>query len=228
VKTNWRVELALILLIAAMFAGALIVWPSAPDQIPVHWNTGGDVDRYGGKVEGLLGLPLLTLGLYLVMRFVPRIDPGRANYARFGGAYTAIRAGLVVLMAGVFGVVLAWVLKWPVDVSRVVPLGVGALFILFGAVLGKVRPNWFVGVRTPWTISSKTSWVRTHRLGGWLFMALGVLFAVTGFFKLGRFGFVTAGAVIGVVVILYAYSYFVWRADPEKQPPAGTQPADDE
>ena len=124
-------------------------------------------------------------------------------------------------MAGIYGVVLAWVLKWPVDVSRVVPVGVGALFILFGAVLGKVRPNWFVGIRTPWTISSKTSWVRTHRLGGWLFMALGVLFAVTGVFKLGRFGFVTVGAVIAVVVILFAYSYFVWRADPEKQPPAG-------
>jgi uncharacterized membrane protein len=228
VKTNWRVELALLLLIAAMFAGALIVWPSAPDRIPVHWNAGGDVDRYGGRFEGLLGIPLLALGIYLLMRYVPRIDPGRANYARFGGAYTAIRVGILLFMASIYGVILAWVLRWPIDVSRAVPLGVGALFVLLGSVLGKVRPNWFVGVRTPWTISSKQSWVRTHRLAGWLFMALGVLFAVTGAFKLGRFGFVVIAAVIGVVVILFTYSYVVWRADPEKQPPAGTQPADDE
>jgi len=227
-KTNWRVELGLLLLIAAMFAGALSVWPAAPDRIPVHWNVSGEVDRYGSKFEGLLGIPLMALGIYLLMRFVPRIDPGRANYARFVGAYTAIRVGLQLLFAVIYGVILAWVLKWPVDVSRVVPLGVGALFVLFGVVLGKVRPNWFVGVRTPWTISSKTSWVRTHRLGGWLFMALGVLFAVTGAFRLGRFGYVVMGALLGVVVILFVYSYLVWKTDPEKQPPAGTLPADDE
>jgi uncharacterized membrane protein len=227
-KTNWRIELGLLLLIAAMFAGGLYVWPGAPDRIPVHWNASGEVDRYGGKVEGLLGIPLMALGIYLLMRFVPRIDPGRANYARFGGAYTAIRVGIQLLLAAIFAVILSWVLKVPIDVSRAVPLGVGALFILIGAVLGKIRPNWFVGVRTPWTISSKTSWVRTHRLGGWLFMALGVLFAVTGAFKLGRFGFVVIGAVLAVVVILFVYSYLVWRGDPEKQPPAGTLPADDE
>jgi len=227
-KTNWRVELPLILLVAAMFAGALVVWPAAPEQIPVHWNAQGDVDRYGGKVEGLLLLPLMTLAIYLLTRYLPRIDPGRANYARFGGAYAAIRIGVLLLMAGVYAVVLAWVLKRPVDVSRLLPLAVGALFVLIGSVLGKVRPNWFVGIRTPWTMSSKISWVRTHRLGGWLFMALGVLFAASGAFKLGSFGFVVIAAVIAVVVILFGYSYVVWKADPEKQSPAGTQPADDE
>jgi len=228
VKTNWRVELPLLLLIAAMFAGAIVAWPTAPARIPVHWNVDGTVDGYGGKVEGLLGLPLLALAIYLLMRFLPRIDPGRANYARFGGAYTAIRAGIVVLMAVLYGVILSTALEHPVDVSRVVPIAVGALFVLVGTVLGKIRPNWFVGIRTPWTMSSKISWVRTHRLGGWLFMALGGLFAATGAFKLGSFGFVVIGAVIAVVVILFGYSYFVWKADPEKQPPAGTQPADEE
>jgi len=227
-NTNWRVELPLIMLIAAMFAGALMVWPGAPAEIPVHWTVDGSVDGYGGKIEGLLGLPLLALAIYLLMRYLPRIDPGRANYARFGGAYTTLRAGIVVLMAVLYGVILSSVLKHPLDVSRVVPVAVGALFVLIGSVLGKVRPNWFVGIRTPWTMSSKISWVRTHRLGGWLFMALGVLFAATGTFKLGSFGFVVIGAVIAVVVILFGYSYVVWRDDPEKQPPAGTQPADDE
>ena len=227
-KTNSRVELLLLLLIAAMFAGALMVWPGAPAEIPVRWNVDGSVDGYGGKIEGLLGLPLLALAIYLLMRYLPRIDPGRANYARFGGAYTAIRAGLVLLMAVLYGVILSTALKHPVDVSRVVPIAVGALFLLVGTVLGKIRPNWFVGIRTPWTMSSKISWVRTHRMGGWLFMALGVLFAATGTFKLGSFGFVVIGAVIAVVVILFGYSYVVWKADPEKQSPAGTQPADDE
>jgi len=228
VKTNWRIELPLLLLIAAMLAGAIAVWPTAPARIPVHWNFDGSVDGYGGKIEGLLGIPLLALAIYLLTRCLPRIDPGRANYARFGGAYTAIRVSLVVLMAVLYGVILSSVLNHPIDVSRVVPVAVGALFVLIGSVLGKVRPNWFVGIRTPWTMSSKISWVRTHRLGGWLFIALGMLFAATGAFKLGSFGVVVIGAVFAVVAILFVYSYVVWKADPEKQPPAGTQPADDE
>jgi uncharacterized membrane protein len=225
-KTDWRIELALLLLVAAMFVAALIVWPTAPSEIPVHWNASGDVDRYGGKFEGLFLLPLIALGIYLLMRYLPRIDPGRANYARFGGAYTAIRTGVLVLMAGIYGMVIAWVVKVPVDVSRAVPVAVGALFVLFGAVLGQVKPNWFVGIRTPWTLSSTESWARTHRLGGWLFVALGVLFAVTGVFKLGSFGFVVIGAAIAAVAVLVVYSYFVWRSDPARRTTPDTSRGD--
>jgi uncharacterized membrane protein len=224
VNTDRRVEIALLALIGLMFAAALIVWPSAPAQIPVHWNASGDIDRYGGKVEGLLLLPALALGIYLLMRYLPRIDPGRANYARFSGAYTAIRAGVVFLMAGIYGMVIAWVLKVPVDVSRAGPVAVGALFVLFGSVLGQVKPNWFVGIRTPWTLSSTESWARTHRLGGWLFIALGVLFAITGAFRLGSFGYVVIGAAIAAVAVLVVYSYFVWRSDPARRTTPGSPP----
>lgn len=216
-KTNWRIELALLLLIALMFGAALVVWPSAPSDIPVHWNASGQVDRYGGKFEGLLLLPLMALGLYLLMRYLPNIDPGRLNYARFGGAYTAIRAGVLLLMAGIYAMVIAWVLGSPVDMSRAVPLAVGALFVLFGSVLGQVQPNWFVGIRTPWTLSSTESWSRTHRLGGWLFIALGVLFALTGLLKIGSFGFVVIGAAVAVVAVLVVYSYVIWRNDPSRR-----------
>jgi immunity protein, SdpI family len=221
VKTNWRIELAMLALIACMFAAALVVWPSAPSEIPVHWNAAGQVDRYGGKFEGLLLLPLMALGIYLLLRFLPNIDPGRVNYARFGGAYTAIRAGVLLLMAGIYALVIAWVLKTPVDMSRAAPIGVGALFVLFGSVLGQVKPNWFVGIRTPWTLSSSESWARTHRLGGRLFIALGVLFAATGLFKLPSFGKVAIGAAIAVVAVLVVYSYFVWRGDPSKRTTPG-------
>ena len=216
-KTNWRVELALLLLIALMFGAALVVWPSAPSEIPVHWNASGQVDRYGGKFEGLLVLPLVALGLYLLMRYLPNIDPGRLNYARFGGAYTAIRAGVLLLMAGIYGMVIAWVLGSPVDMSRAVPLAVGALFVLFGSVLGQVQPNWFVGIRTPWTLSSTESWSRTHRLGGRLFVALGVLFALTGLLNVGSFGFVVIGTAVAVVAVLVVYSYVIWRNDPSRR-----------
>jgi len=227
VKSDWRLELGMLLVIAAMFAAAAAVWPSAPDAIPVHWNVSGEVDRYGGRFEGLLLLPLAALVIYLLMRYLPRIDPLRANYARFSGAYTAIRAAVLALMAGIYGMVIAWVQQKPVDMSKLVPAALGGLFLLLGSVLGRVKPNWFVGIRTPWTLSSARSWERTHRLGGWLFMGLGLLFLLTGVFGLGSAGVGVFGAMLAVVVVLFVYSYFVWRADPEKQAPGAPRRGDD-
>jgi uncharacterized membrane protein len=227
-KTAWRVELPQILLIAAMFAAAAFMWSSAPAQIPVHWNGSGQIDRYGGRFEGLLLLPLMALGLYLLLRFLPMLDPGRANYARFGGAYATIRIGILTLLALIYTVVLVSITRGPVNMSSVAPFLLGGLFLLIGSVMGKLRPNWFVGVRTPWTLSSKTSWVRTHRLGGWLFMAQGLIFIVCGVLGFGKLGPTVIGSMLVIVVVLMAYSYIVWRDDPEKQAPAGTQPADDD
>ena len=227
-KTSWRLEAPQIVLIAVMFAAAALAWPVAPDRIPVHWNAAGEVDRYGGKVEGLLLMPLIASGIYLLMRYLPNLDPGRANYARFGGVYATIRIAMLALMAAIQGVVLFSVLRRPMDMPLIVPVLVGSLFVLMGGLMGKIRPNWFVGIRTPWTLSSKVAWVRTHRLGGWLFVAQGLLFILSGLLGFSTFnGFVIA-SMFAVIVALFAYSYVVWRADPEKQSPAGTQPADDE
>ena len=224
-KTDWRFELVMLLVIAAMFAAAAAVWTAAPSAIPVHWNVSGEADRYGGKFEGLLLLPLMALAVYLLLRYLPRIDPLRVNYARFAGVYTAIRAAVLLLMAAIYGMVIAWVLEKPINMSRLMPAAIGALFIFLGSVLGKVKPNWFVGIRTPWTLSSRRSWERTHQLGGRLFLGLGVLFLLAGAFGLREFGLGLFGAVVAALVILVIYSYLVWRSDPDRQPPAGQTPS---
>lgn len=227
-RVSWRTELPQWLLIAGMLLLAAATWSWAPDRIPVHWNVAGQVDRYGEKAEGLLAIPLLTVALYVLLLVLPRIDPGRANYPRFAGAYNVIRIGLVAVMAGVYGVVHLWIRGVPVDVSTVVPLLVGALFVVLGDLMGKIRPNWFVGIRTPWTLSSKSSWTKTHRLGGWVFIALGIGIIATGILRNAWwFGVVMGGAGV-LLVWMVVYSYLVWRDDPDKTAPAGTLPAEDQ
>ncbi len=105
-KLSWRVELVQLAIMAGMFAVAAWAWPQVPDRLPVHWNLQGEVDRYGGKFEGLLLLPLVTLGLYLLLLFVPLIDPGRLNYQNFRKAYNAIRIVLVLFMALIYGLMI--------------------------------------------------------------------------------------------------------------------------
>ena len=101
-KPSWRTEVPQWIIIAAMFALAAWSWPRLPDRIPIHWNIAGEVDGYGGKFTGLLLLPLIVLGLYLMMRLVYLIDPGRENYASFAAAFTVIRMTFVFFMAAIY------------------------------------------------------------------------------------------------------------------------------
>jgi uncharacterized membrane protein len=225
--TNWRRELPSLLLLALMLGLLVTTWPVAADRVPVHWNAAGEIDRYGSKAMGLLLPPLIGLGLYLLLLFAPRVDPGRANYANFSDTYLVIRTAVLGTVALFYGVACLSARGRSVSMEVVAPLAVGTLFVVLGSVMGKIRPNWFVGIRTPWTISSKDAWVRTHRLGGWLFLALGLAFIVNGLTARRWTGEWIVGAVLAMVVILFAYSYFVWRRDPDKVPPAGTLPGND-
>ena len=224
-KITWRTEWPHWVLLAAMFALAAASWGSAPGQVPVHWNLAGQVDRYGGRFEGVFLLPLVAAAIYLLMLWLPRLDPGRANYETFAGAYATLRLAVLAVLAGTYGVVQLWAHGRAASVAIWAPLLVGALLVVVGSLLGKLRPNWFVGIRTPWTLSSKVSWTRTHRLGGWLFIGLGVLtmtMAILGTTWAFRTMF---AALVAVAIGLVVYSYRVWRKDPEKMPPAGTLPA---
>lgn len=224
-KITWRSELASWLVLAWMFILAAITWRSAPDRIPVHWNLHMQVDRFGGKFEGLLAIPLTALGLYLLFLFLPRFDPGKANYAAFWGAFTVLRTVVVAFLGAIYGIIHLWIRGIHVDMNAAVPLLMGALFVVVGNLLGKLRPNWFVGIRTPWTLSSKASWVRTHQAGGWVLVAGGVAFMAAGLIR-QPWAMVFAFVVMGAgMLALIVYSYLVWREDPDKVPPAGTSPA---
>lgn len=225
-KLTWRTEWPHWLVLVVMFALAGLAWGSAPDRIPVHWGLDGKVDGYGGKLHGLLLLPLVSLALYFALLWLPRLDPGRANYPAFAGAYATIRLATLVVLAVTYDLVLLQVEGRDVRFDTVMPLVAGAMCVVLGGVLGKLRPNWFVGIRTPWTLSSKQAWTRTHRAAGWLSIVLGV--ATMGAAMLGAEWALWAlgiGAGVGALG-LAAYSYRVWRDDPEKLPPAGTLPAE--
>ncbi len=226
-KWQARIEVPQLVMIAALWAWVPFAWSRMPDKIPVHWNAAGQVDGWGGRFEGLLLVPILALALYLILFFIPMLDPGRANYEQFAGAYGTIRITLQGVMLGVFALTQAWALGHPIPFERAMPVLLGGMFVILGGVIGKVRPNWFVGVRTPWTLSSKLSWVKTHRLAGRLFVATGLLSIAAGLASGGSWTIgVLVGGGVGSGLVSAIYSWFVWRNDHEKIPPAGTLPAD--
>ncbi len=224
VRNDWPAWL----LILVMFCLAIALWPSSPERMPVHWNWKGEPDGMGGKFEGLLIIPLITLAIYLLMVVLPRIDPGRANYRLFRGPYNVIRMAIVGVMAAIYFVMVAAQRNPQLNIVALVPVIIGLMFVVFGNLMGKLRPNWFVGIRTPWTLTSKLSWTRTHRVGGVGMVVLGLVLMPLGFLKTNASLWILLIGVLGWVVFLLVFSYFVWRIDPDRVPPAGSRPADEE
>lgn len=210
-----------------MFVVAAWAWPQVPDRIPVHWNMAGEVNGWGNKFTGLFVLPLTMLGIYVLTLAVPYLDPGRRNYQNFARAYTAIRIAIVLFMALIYVLSVRAAFGHQFNISTVIWPATGLLFIILGNFMSKIRPNWFCGVRTPWTLSSKLSWDKTHRLAGWLFILMGLLF----FMPLAVPTPAVLIAILSIdglcVVWMIVYSYLVYRNDPNPTPPAGTAPNSD-
>jgi uncharacterized membrane protein len=216
VKFAWRTEAVSIGLLGIMALLAMVSWAGAPDRIPVHWNLAGDVDRYGGKFEGLAGLPLVAMAVYAILLVAPRFDPRRAHYDAFVGPYAVIRTAVVALLFGIYLMLHLVMRGQAVPVSVIVPIGIGLLCVVIGAYLPRVQSNWFVGVRTPWTLSSEEAWTRTHHLAGWLLMATGAVTVMVTLLRPRWAVGALAGGGFATAVICVVYSYLVWKRDPAR------------
>ena len=202
----------------AIGAWAWIQLPAGAD-VPIHWGPDGTPNGYASKTVGLLLLPLIAAGVAVLLAAIPRIEPRRANLERSGKAYGAIWAGVMLLLGGIQVIVVATSLGATLDVSRLMLFGTGALFIVIGNYLPKVRSNYMVGIRTPWTLTSDLAWDRTHRLGGRLFVVEGLVFLVLGLIGVAPEYLVIAivAAIVVLVVVLFGYSYQVWKSDPARR-----------
>jgi uncharacterized membrane protein len=195
---------------AYLFSAA--VYSQLPERVPTHWGTDGP-DRWSSRPVGAFLLPTIALGTWLLLRWLPSIDPRRENYAKFRGTYDAVVLASVALLSAIHILALGAALGWPIRVERLAPVGVGLLLVVIGNFLPRARPNWFFGIRTPWTLSSERVWERTHRVGGYVMMAFGIMLASTALLG-GPWtkAIIIAGAV-ALVIGTYGYSYLIWRSE---------------
>lgn len=225
-KIDWTREWPNGLIWLAMVALVLWTWPHAGGEVPVHWGLDGEPDGFAQGPRALLYNPAMALGIYALLVFLPRLDPGRANYRTFRRSYSAIRTLILGLLLGLTAMQVMYVREVPVDGSTVLVLLLGLTFMVLGNLMGKLRPTFFVGIRTPWTLSSKRAWVRTHRLGGWAFTLLGLVMLLTALASASTALTLGGIGVLGTVAGLVAYSWSQWRRDPERIAPAGTEPSE--
>jgi uncharacterized membrane protein len=162
------------LLLATLVAYGL-AYPQLPAQIPIHWNAQGVVNGYGPRAALLALGPGAMLGMLLLFGLLRWLSPRHYEVDSFRPTYLYLMLVLMVLLAYLFGVLLWAALVGPQDVHRLLLGGLGVLFMLIGNVLGKVRRNFFIGIRTPWTLASERVWYATHRMAAKTFVAGGLV-----------------------------------------------------
>lgn len=201
------------LLVVLAFAASAMVWSRLPAEMPVHWNLAGEADRYGSRLEGALLMPAMMLFTWVMMRTLPKIDPRRANYARMAGTYELVITITLASMLVLHGVFLAMGLGYPVAIGTVAPLVVGVLFMALGNVLPRAKPNWWFGVRTPWTLSSDRVWARTHRVAGYTMLLAGLALVAIAFIpgEEAKLALLVAAGLTAFVPVVY--SYVAWRQE---------------
>jgi immunity protein, SdpI family len=205
-----RIADGLSLLAIAITVGiALYLWPELPDPMPSHFNAAGEVDDYLPKFWGVALIPLISLSIIGVMKIIPAISPKGFRTNEFRNVLHIFQLTLVVFMSFVGVLVMLQAIGSNLPLNQLILGAMGVLFLIIGNYFTKVRKNFFLGIRTPWTLASDEVWYRTHRLGGRLFMLGGLLFFVSAFFR------VTPTWVIAVIVICSTYpilhSYLLYR-----------------
>jgi len=208
------------LTLAAMLALSLWAWGQVPEgqRIPVHWGLDGQPDRWARRFEGLFTIPIATVVTAVLLGVIPRFEPRGLHLAQSRKAYLALWIALLFFLGAIHAALALTAVGRPVDVARIVPVGLGVLFLVIGNYLGKLRSNFTAGIRTPWTLSSELSWNETHRAAGRLFVGLGLLLLACGLAGSSTATWVVAlGGTFAGIAFLFVYSYLVWRRDPEKQ-----------
>lgn len=190
--------------LAVMFALAAWYFPQLPDPVPTHWNAAGEVDGWTPKPWGVWLMPVLSLGTFLVLLVFPVISPKGFRLEQSRRAYDIVLFVVVCFMALTQLFSFRSAISGGQELMQFVPVAVGMLFLVLGNYLGKFQKNFFIGIRTPWTLASDEVWNRTHRLGGYMFMAGGVVIIFSGLLGLGVEWFIATVIVIAVIPTLYS------------------------
>ncbi len=199
-------ELVLIILALLPVLYLFMNWSLLPESIPVHFDLKGNPNGYGSRWVYVI----MPLGLYLLMVVLPKIDPRKANYDVFESSYFKLR-----LILGIFFGMITVSVIWGIvnnsnAIQKFMPLSMFFLFMLIGNYLGNIRPNYFVGIKVPWTLNSDEVWTRTHKMAGKLWF-WGSLIGMALYFVVDKMEYVFIPLLVILVVVPVVYSYVIYR-----------------
>jgi len=207
---NLKKDTPILIVVLLPFLYLAYLWQSLPEKVPVHWNLEGEVDRWGGKTELILIPFLLPLLIYIIFTLVPKVDP-KKRIEKMGNKYYQLKFIMVTFMSVLAIYILYTAQSENTSNSTIIFTLIGVLIMILGNYFKTLKPNYFIGIRTPWTLENETVWKETHRVGGILWFVGGILIILvtllapvpTSFYM-----FMSMIAIIAIVPIVYSYLKF--------------------
>jgi uncharacterized membrane protein len=198
-----------LLIIAGMLVAGLVLYDSLPDQIPSHWNIAGEVDSYVNKDLGIYLFPGITLFMVILFPILSMVDPRREKYKTFKRSWYILQMAIVLFFAYMYAVTLYLTFHPEASMIKFMFIGMGILFIVIGNCLGKIRQNYFVGIKTPWTLDNEEVWNKTQRMGGLAFLIAGLILLINAFIQWQLVASMIVAILIAAIwPILYSYIVF--------------------
>lgn len=204
-------------IILASFGIAIVLYPSMPGIMATHWNASGEVNGYMPKSSGLFLMPFVSLFMIGLFLLIPKIDPLKANIEKFRKYYDGFIVFLLSFLFYIYVLSIAWNLGIKFNMTHMILPSMGVLFYYVGILLENAKRNWFIGIRTPWTLSSDNVWDKTHKVGARLYKAAG-LAALLGIFfgKYAIFILIAPIIIVNVYLIFYSYSEYIKEIEVKK------------
>ena len=203
--------IAIIIIVLSVLIG-IFSYGYFPEKVASHWGPRGEVNGFMPKFWGIFLMPLISIALLLLFIIIPKFDPLKKNYEKFRRYYDSFILMVIIFLFYIFLLTIIWNLGIFFNMSLAIIPAIGFLFFYIGILLKNTKRNWFLGIRTPWTLSSDIVWDKTHRLGSKLFMLSGIITLVGILFPDLFIWFVLAPVLISSVW-LYLYSYLVYKKE---------------
>ena len=193
-------------IIILSFVISIYFYPSFPDQVASHWNSQGEVDGYMGKFWGLFLMPIISLAILLLFLAIPKIDPLKNNIKKFEKYFDGFIVLILLFLFYIYVLTVLWNMNIVFNMTQMILPALGILFFYCGILIENAKRNWFIGIRTPWTLSNEKVWNATHKLGGKLFKIAGILAFIGLFFqKFALLLFIVPVLVFSLYLVVYSY-----------------------
>ena len=207
-----RSEIIIFGMALLFFIIGIYLYPRMPERMASHWNIHGEVDGYISKFWGVFLLPFIFTALALLFVAIPRIDPLKANIEKFRKYYDGFIILFSIFWFSIYIQTILWNIGIQISPTIVFPVGFSILFFYIGILCENVKRNWFIGIRTPWTLSNEKVWEKTHRNGGKMFKIAGLIALLGVFFQDYAFLLILIPVIL-IVAYTFTYSYFEYQKE---------------
>lgn len=208
---NLKKEIPLIVIVLMPFAYLAYIWNQLPEKVPIHWNIKGEIDRYGDKTELILIPFLLPLLVYIIFLVIPKIGP-KNKLNKMGNKLQIIKILLTTFMSILALIIIYTAKNQSFSNPNNIILLIGVLYIIFGNYFKTIKSNYFIGIRTPWTLENESVWKETHKLGGKMWFVGGIIVVLSSFILDKHPNSTIFLIITGIITITpIVYSYILFR-----------------